>query len=136
MYFSAAIPETARPALNRARIHHRRFARLARVVQTNSQDVTTTLEQLVIDGCIPIFTAVVVSGEESQLTVDILEQYKQCIRRTLRLDLVLPRLRGLDREIDLLAGSEVDGHSLERLERRQCRLQWRIPLEGPFLVGI
>jgi hypothetical protein len=43
------------------RIHKRRLAREARVVQSQSRDVTPTLEELVGDARVPVFTAVVVA---------------------------------------------------------------------------
>jgi hypothetical protein len=49
------------------------------VRQTKSRNVTPALKKLVGDARASLFTAVVVAGEISWLTVDIFEQHEQCV---------------------------------------------------------
>src|SRR5215831_15121554 len=89
------------------RIHQGGLARLAWVIQTKSHDVVPALKKLVCDARVPVYTAIVIAREVSRHTIHILEQHEQRIRCTLRLYRVLPRRRGLDREINLLTNGEV-----------------------------
>ena len=56
------------------RKHEQSLARLAGIVQSKSNDVIATLEKLVTDTCVAVFTAVVVAGKVSRLTANYFEQ--------------------------------------------------------------
>jgi hypothetical protein len=91
------------------------FPRRPCPVQSQPQHVFAPLEQLHLEVCIEIRSAVVVARAETGAAVDVLEQRQDRIGTAERLKRVLPRSFWSHREVDLLARRELQTLRFERL---------------------